>query len=64
MGKNTQLGHDRQLKDGYSQETNTIKVKEVGFNGFGNLFVTFTEVDTANCFDAYEFKNMAPNELY
>ena len=59
-----QLGHERELREGYSQEQSTIRVKEVGFNGFGNLYVTFTEADIDNCFDSYEFKNMDPKELY
>jgi len=59
-----QLGHDRQLKDGYSQDKYLVRVNDVSFNGFGDLVVTFTEVGTGNCFDAYEYRNMDKEELF
>ncbi|WP_443662436.1 hypothetical protein [Clostridium sp.] len=58
------LGHDRQLKEGYTQERWTIKVSEVSFNGFGNLVVFFSETKEDNCFDGFEYKNMDADELY
>jgi len=59
-----QFGKARQVKEGYTEKRNIVKVKEVGFNGFGNLYVTFTEVGTDNCFDSYEYKNMGSDELF
>lgn len=42
-----------------------IKVSEVSFNGFGNLFVSFVDADNSdNCLDSFEYGNMEPDELY
>jgi len=58
------FGHEREKRHGYCDDTYEVCVSEVGFNGFGNLYVFFQEVGTNNCLDAYEFKNMDSDELY
>jgi len=58
------FGHERQKRHGYDNTRWNIKVKEVSFNGFGNLVVDFTEVDEENCFDVFEYGNMDSDELY
>lgn len=50
--------------DGSTSDIYTVKVSEVGFNGIGNLYVDFRDVETGNCIDAYEYKNMNYDELY
>lgn len=59
-----QLGHEREKRHGYSKETWTVKVKEVSFNGLGNLVVDFTETKEDNCFDIFEYGNRDTDELY
>jgi len=58
------FGHDRQKRQGFSQETYIVKACGVSFNGFGNLFVSFDDVETGECVDCFEFGNMGPEELY
>lgn len=53
-----QLGHEREKRHGYNKETWIVKVKEVSFNGLGNLVVDFTETKEDNCFDIFEYGNM------
>lgn len=59
-----QLGHEREKRHGYNKETWIVKVKEVSFNGLGNLVVDFTETKEDNCFDIFEYGNMDIDELY
>lgn len=42
-----------------------LYVSEVKFNGVGDLYVEFREVQhPEDIWDCYEYKNMEPNELY
>lgn len=41
-----------------------VKVGEVTFNGLGNLFVEFLEVNTNEIIDTYEYRNMSDEELF
>lgn len=52
---------------GYKGSTSdifTVKVAEVGFNGIGNLYVGFNDIENNDCIDCYEYKNMGADELY
>lgn len=42
----------------------TVKVVDVGFNGFGDLYLYFEDVETGYCVDCYEHNNMAADELF
>ncbi len=61
---------DKQIKDGsigYEGSTSniyTVKVDDVGFNGLGDLYVSFKDTETGDLIDAYEYKNMGENELF
>lgn len=46
-------------------DTFTLFVSDVGFNGLGNLYVIFNEVREPNfTFDIYEYENMKDYELF
>lgn len=70
LGKARKNLTDKKIKDGlisYDSSTSdiyTVKVDEVGFNGFGDLYVFFKEVNTKDLIDAYEYKNMDEDELF
>jgi hypothetical protein len=70
FGKARKALYDRQIADGtmgFDGSTDDIfevKVDEVGFNGFGDLYVSFSDVNTGKCMDFYEYKNMGSDELF
>lgn len=43
---------------------NFVVTAEAFFNGVGGLVVEFTEVETGDCLDVYEFGNMPGRDLY
>ena len=45
-------------------DTFNIYVEEVCFNELGNLFVSFSEVESNDPFDCFEYRNMSYDELY
>lgn len=49
---------------GSTRDIYTVKVTEVSFNGFGNLFVNFEDINTGDSIDCYEYKNMGTDELF
>ncbi len=49
---------------GNLDEIYTVKVSDMGFNGFGDLYVYFTDVDNGDLIEAYEHNNMAADELF
>lgn len=70
LGKARKDYTDKQIEaglityDGLTSDICTVKVDDVSFNGFGNLYVGFTDVETNACVDAYEYKNMGSDELF
>lgn len=50
--------------DGSTDDVYIVKVSDVGFNGLGDLYVSFDDVNTGDCIDVYEYKNMDKNELF
>lgn len=50
--------------DGDLEEIYTVKVSEVTFNDYGDLFVSFEDTKTGEIVDEYEYKNMDNDELY
>lgn len=50
--------------DGSLDDKYTVKVGEVSFNGSGDLFVEFLDVNTDEVIDAYEYRNMEEDELF
>lgn len=52
--------------EGYNPliDTFNVYVDEVCFNEFGNLFVSFSELESNAVFDCFEYRNMSFNELY
>lgn len=70
LGKARRELTDKQIKEGiigYVGSTSdiiTVKVGDVGFNGLGNLYVEFRDIDTGDIIDAFEYRNMAEDELF
>lgn len=50
--------------DGDMEDFVTVKIGEVCFNGSGDLYVEFIDVDTGKSIDVYEHNNMHKYELY
>jgi hypothetical protein len=42
----------------------TVKVDNVYFNGLGDLYVSFKDINTDDLIDSYEYRNMDSDELY
>lgn len=49
---------------GSTDDVFTVKVSDVGFNGLGNMYVFFNDVNTGDCIDGYEYNNMSKDELF
>lgn len=70
LGKARKDLTERQIKDGsivYEGSTSdiyTVKVDDVSFNGLGDLYVSFEDIETGDCIDCYEYKNMNSDELF
>lgn len=70
LGKARKDYTDKQIKsglityDGLTSDIYTVIVDNVSFNGFGNLFVGFTDIGTNIGIDAYEYKNMGSDDLF
>lgn len=41
-----------------------VKVIDVGFNVFGDLYLSFEDIETGDLIDCYEHNNMAADELF
>ena len=50
--------------EGTGYEIYTVKVGEVSFNGIGDLFVKFIDVESGEIIDCYEHKNMSKYEIF
>ncbi len=70
LGKARKDLTDKQIKDGsvscegYTSDIYTVKVDDVGFNGMGDLYVFFKDIETGDCIDSYEYRNMDSKELF
>lgn len=54
-----EIGYKGSIYDKYE-----VKIGEVSFNGLGNLYVEFVSLDETEIIDAYEYRNMDPDDLY